>query len=207
MRLTNVLVFSIGLAAAGLPMAAPAWAQSGEAEAASEEPELTPLTEREDIVALIAAYDGNWVARGQSRTNFGDPLEAASCRMSSEFDAETDTLANDGRCANTQRAVELTGDLSVTEEGELAGGYFNRFDVAELLTSSGEPYEEGFKVYATYRAEIGSDPQEIDVEASVSRPELLENGDTAFSMVIEIRDPDTDEFVVFSQMVFTKRED
>lgn len=199
MRLPAALVFSLGLIAASLTAAPPAFAQAGDVSA------LTPLTDRDEKVALIAAYAGDWVARGTSRSNFGDPLEAASCRMSSVFDAGTETLTNDGRCANTQRAIELAGDLTVTEDGELDGGYFNRFDMGELLSSNGTAYEEGFIVEAVYLAEIGGDPTEIAVKVSVSRPLQLDNGDVAFSMVVEVVDPDTAEPVVFSELVFTQR--
>lgn len=176
------------------------------AQSPDEAPELTPIEGREAIVELMATYAGNWVGRGTSRLNFEDPLEAASCRMSATFDAEAARLVNDGRCANTQRAIDIDGDLVVGEDGELTGGFFSRFEVAELLSSSGQAYEEGFIVEARYLAEIQGEAQEVDARVSASRPEQLENGDVAFSMVIAIADPDTGEFVSFSEMIFTRRD-
>ena len=204
MRAIPAILFSIGAIAASISFVPAAVAQADQAEAS--ETTLTPLPERDEVVVLIASYEGDWVARGTTRTNFNDPLEAASCRMSSVFDAATQTLSNDGRCASTQRALELQGDLSVTPEGELDGGYFNRFDVAELQSSTGTAYEEGFIIEAVYLAEFGGETQELDAKVSVGRPQQLENGDTAYSLVIEIVDPDTAESVVFSELVFTLRD-
>ncbi len=194
--------FAAFLLALALPAAALAQSPDGEAG----QPGLTPLEERADIVALMAEYAGEWVGRGTSRMNFDDPMEAASCRMTAVFDVEADTLTNEGRCANTQRAIDIDGDLTITEEGDLTGGFFSRFEVAELLSSSGEAYEEGFIVEARYLAEIQGDTQEVDARVSVGRPDQTGGGDVAFSMVIAIENPETGEFVSFSEIVFNRRD-
>lgn len=169
------------------------------------EPELTPIEAREDIVALMASYDGNWVARGTSRLNFSDPLEATSCRMTSVFEAAADTLMNEGRCSNVQRAIDLDGDLAISPEGDITGAFFSRFEVAELLASEGQAYEEGFIIDATYLADVRGESEEFDVRVSVSRPQTDAGGDDAFSMVIQIRNPDDGEYMVFTELVFTER--
>ena len=170
----------------------------------SQEPDLTPIASRDEAIALMQLYAGDWVARGMSRNNFDDELEAAGCNMQSLFDQPSATLANTGRCANTQGAVNLDGDLTITEGGELTGGYFSRFERAELLSSDGLLYEEGFIVQARYRAEIRQQQQEIEVRVSVDRPILREDGKTVFGMIVEVRHPDTGEFIEFSSLVFTR---
>ena len=168
------------------------------------DPALTPITEREDAVALLALYAGQWTARGTSRSNFGDELEAASCRMESLFDAATATLVNVGRCASVQGAVDLDGDLTIDEDGMLTGGYFSRFEDTEILSSDGGVYEEGFILEARYRAEIRSELQEIDVALSLTRPQLQVDGRTSFRMIIAILNPDIDEYVEFSVLEFAR---
>ena len=172
---------------------------------AAQEPVAIPLDDRDQVVALMAEFAGEgWVARGESRANFEDPLEEASCRVDAYFDAATATLTNSGRCATTARAVRVDGDVMVTEAGELTGGYFSRFERAELLRSTGAVYDTGFVVEATYRAEIRREIEEFDVKVSATRPVLREDGRLAFAMLVEVTNPDTGEFVPFSILEFSR---
>jgi hypothetical protein len=168
---------------------------------------LTPITNRDDAVAYLALYAGDWAARGQSRSNFDDPLEDAGCSMSTVFDAESATLENTGRCANTLRAIRIDGTLTITPEGTLTGGYFGRFEQAELLSSDGQLYEDRFIVEARYRAQIKGAEQEISVKVTVGRPTLRDDGRTAFGLIVEVIDPDTNEYVEFSSFTFTRNLD
>ena len=168
---------------------------------------LTPVTEREDIVALLAGYAGDWTGRGESRADFDDPMEASACRLEATFDTDTATLTNGGACANAVRAIDIGGTLSVTEEGELTGGYFGQFEQAELLESNGAAYEEGFIINATYRLTLRGRENDFDMEVRVGVPILRDDGRTAFSLVMLVRDPDTDAFVEFTRMVFTRNLD
>jgi len=173
------------------------------AQSFAQDPVLVPLGDRDQIVALMAEYAGrNWVGRGQSRSNFDDPLEEASCRVDATFDPATATLANAGRCATTARAVNVDGTVAVTPEGDLVGGYFSRFDRAELLSSAGFVYETGFVVEARYRAEIRRQVEEFDVRISAGRPQIRADGRLAFALLIEVTNPDTGEFVPFSILEF-----
>ena len=173
------------------------------AAASAQEGELTPITDRDEAVALMALYAGlNWTARGKSRSDFDDPLEDASCRLDATFDAETATLTNTGRCATTARAINIGGNLTITEDGELTGGYFGRFEAAQLLSSAGYFHEAGFIVEARYLAQIRRQQREIEVRISVSRPQPRDDGRIAFAMIVEVRNPDTGEYVEFSALEF-----
>lgn len=165
--------------------------------------DLTPVTDRDEMVAMLAAYAGDWTGRGESRSDFDDELEAAACRLETVFDAATETLTNDGVCANAVRSIDVNGTLSITPAGELTGGYFGRFEQAELLESSGAVYEEGFIVNARYNVQIRQEIEEITVEIRVGVPILRDNGQTQFSMVVLLLDPDTNEYVEFSVLIFT----
>jgi hypothetical protein len=171
--------------------------------ASAQEPILIPLGDRDQVVALMAEYAGrNWIGRGESRGNFDDPLEEASCRVDATFDVATATLTNTGRCATTARAVDVDGTVTVTPDGELAGGYFSRFERAELLNSTGFVHETGFVVEAHYRAEIRREVEEFDVRISAGRPQIRADGRLAFALLIEVTNPDTGEFVPFSILEF-----
>ncbi len=165
--------------------------------------DLTPVTDRDDMVAMLAAYAGNWTGRGESRSDFDDELEASACRLETVFDAATETLINDGACATAARSIDVDGNLTVTPAGELTGGYFGQFEQAELLESNGAVYEEGFIVNARYALEIRQEVRELDIEIRVGVPILRDNGQTQFSMVVLVLDPDTNEYVEFSVMRFT----
>jgi hypothetical protein len=179
-----------------LAAVAPAWTYA-------QQPALAPLGDRGQVAALMAEYAGrNWIGRGESRGNFDDPLEEASCRIDATFDPATATLANTGRCATTARAVNVDGTVTVTPEGGLTGGYFSRFDRAELLSSAGFVYETGFVVEARYRAEIRRTVEEFDVRISAGRPQIRADGRLAFALTIEVTNPDTGEFVPFSILEF-----
>ena len=192
MRLLPASVVAFAIVAAASPLSA-------------QGPVAVPLGDRDQVVALMAEFAGEgWVARGESRANFEDPLEEASCRVDAYFDAATATLTNDGRCATTARAVRVDGDVTVTQSGELTGGYFSRFERAELLSSTGAVYETGFVVEATYRAEIRREIEEFDIKVSASRPVLRDDGRLAFSMLVEVTNPDTGEFVPFSILEFSR---
>lgn len=172
---------------------------------AQDEPVLIPLADRDQVVELLSLYAGeHWVGRGQSRSDFDDPLEEASCRVDAVFDPATATLTNDGRCATTARAIDVDGNVTVTEAGELTGGYFSRFEQAELLSSSGFVHEQGFVVEASYRAEIRREIQNIDVRISAGLPVLRDDGRFAFALLVEVRNQETQEFVPFSILEFTR---
>ena len=180
-------------------------ATSTSGQDAADRPILVPLGDRDKIVELMSQYAGeSWVGRGQSRASFDDPLEEASCRVDATFDAATATLTNSGRCATTARAVNVDGDVTVTDEGELTGGYFGRFERAELLSSAGFVHEDGFVVEASYRAEIRREIQEIGVKISASRPVLRADGRMAFALLVELIDQETGEFVPFSILEFSR---
>ena len=172
-------------------------------QSSAQESELTPITERSQIVALLSSYAGEWTGRGQSRNDFDDELEAAACRLETVFDAATETLTNTGACANAVRAIDIDGELTITEDGGLTGGYFGRFDEAQLLESGGVAYEEGFIVNAVYSVEFRGEEREIDVEVRADAPIVRDDGSTAFSMVVFVLDQDTTEYVEFSVMIFT----
>lgn len=165
--------------------------------------ELTPIADRSQIVALLASYAGEWTGRGQTRSDFDEELEAAACRLETVFDAGAETLTNTGACANSVRAIDISGELTVAEDGSLTGGYFGGFDAAQLLESAGVAYEEGFVVNARYQVEIRREIREIDVEVRVGVPILRDDGGTAFSMVVLVLNQDTAEYVEFSVMIFT----
>jgi hypothetical protein len=104
--------------------------------------------------------------------------------------------------------------LAVLADGTLTGGFFSRFERAELVSSSGQLTNDQLVVQAVYRAEIRRQIQTITVTLSLSRPIALPQpgnafgmqipaGALAFGMIIEVLDPATQEPVVFSQMVFT----
>lgn len=169
----------------------------------AQETALTPIADRSQIVALLASYAGEWTGRGQTRSDFDDELEAAACRLETVFDAATETLTNTGACANSVRAIDIIGELTIAEDGGLTGGYFGGFDAAQLLESGGVAYEEGFVVNARYQVEIRREVREIDVEVRVGAPILRDDGRTAFSMVVLVLDQDTSEYVEFSVMIFT----
>ena len=42
------------------------------------------------------------------------------------------------------------------------------------------------------------------MRVSVDRPILREDGKTVFGMIVEVRRPDTGEFIEFSSLVFTR---
>ena len=169
----------------------------------AQEAGLTPITDRDDIVALLATYAGQWTGRGESRSDFDDELEATACRLETVFDAATETLTNEGVCANAVRAIDVNGELFITADGELTGGYFGRFEQAELLESRGAAYEEGFIVNARYNVELRREIREINVEIRVGVPVLRDDGRTAFSMVVLVLNADTGEYVEFSVLIFT----
>lgn len=175
--------------------------------ASAQDAELTPITTHDDAVALLALYAGDWTGRGQSRSDFDEPMEDAGCNMSTTFDAEATILTNSGRCANTMRAVNIDGTLGLTPEGELTGGYFGRFEQAQLLSSNGQLYQEGFVVEARYRAEFRGGAREIAVKVSVGRPTLGDDGRTSFSLVVSVLDADTNEYVEFSNFRFVRSPD
>lgn len=170
---------------------------------AAQAPELIRIDARDQAVALMAQYAGTgWVGRGQSRSDFEDPLEDASCRVDASFDAATATLTNSGRCATTARAVRVDGDVTISPEGDLTGGYFGRFENAELLSSNGFIHADGFVVEATYRAEIRREIQEISVRISATRPQPRADGRLGFNLLVEVINPDTGEYVPFSILEF-----
>ncbi len=105
------------------------------------------------------------------------------------------------------RAISIDGTLGLTPEGDLTGGYFGRFEQAELLSSSGQLYQEGFIVEARYSAQIRGATQEISVKVSVGRPAVRPDGRTAFSLIVAVLDPDTNEYVDFSTFLFTRNLD
>ncbi len=177
------------------------------AAASAQDAQLTPITTHDEAVALLALYAGDWTGRGQSRTDFGDPMEAAGCNMSTAFDVEATLLTNSGRCANTVRAINIDGTLGLTEDGQLTGGYFGRFEQAELLSSSGELYQEGFIVEAHYRVELRGGTREISVKVSVGRPTVGDDGRTSYSLVVSVLDADTNEYVEFSNFRFVRSPD
>lgn len=173
--------------------------------AISQEPEpgLTPLTERADIVALLASYAGAWTGRGESRADFDADMEPVACSLRTEFDSATDTLDNDGTCASTARQVPIDGQLMVGPDGALSGGYFGRFeDRAELLESSGIAYEEGFIVHARYLVTTRGEQREVALQIRVSVPILRGDGRTGFSLVVRMLDAEADEYVDFTRLEF-----
>jgi hypothetical protein len=169
----------------------------------AQTPEPIRIDDRDQAVALLAQYAGSgWVGRGQSRSDFEDPLEDTSCRVDAAFDAATATLTNSGRCATTARAVRVDGDVTISREGDLTGGYFGRFESAELLSSNGFVHADGFVVEATYRAEIRREVQEISVRISATSPQLRPDGRLGFNLLVEVISPDTGEYVPFSILEF-----
>lgn len=164
-----------------------------------------PVTSRTEAEAFLALYQGSWRGRGESRNGFDEPLESAQCNLDITFNTAELTLSNDGRCASTQGNIDVDGTLTLLPHGTLTGGFFSRFERAELLSSSGRVFTDQIVVEATYRAEIRREVQEIVVRVSVGKPGPAPDGTQAFGMIVEVRDPSTGEFVNFTNMVFTPR--
>src|SRR5262245_31817298 len=97
---------------------------------------LPAVATRDETVAFLQLFAGEWRGRGEARTAFDDPLETSRCDMTAAFDATTATLTNDGDCASTAGRVSLDGTLTVLPDGSLTGGFFSRFERAELISSS-----------------------------------------------------------------------
>lgn len=175
---------------------------------------LPAVAGREETLAFLQLFNGAWEGRGEARSAFDEPLETSRCNMTATFDAATATLANDGSCATTQGRVSLDGTLAVLADGTLTGGFFSRFERAELLSSSGQLANDQLVVQAVYRAEIRRVVQTITVTLTLSKPITLPQpgnafgmpipaGAPAFGMIIEVLDPTTQQPVEFSRMVFT----
>jgi hypothetical protein len=175
---------------------------------------LPAVASRGETLAFLQLFDGAWVGRGEARAAFDEPLEASRCDMTATFNEATATLVNDGSCATTQGRVSLDGTLAVLADGTLTGGFFSRFERAELLSSSGQLTNDQLVIEAVYRAEIQRVVQTITVTLALSRPIALPQpgnafgmpipaGATAFGMIIQILDPTTQQQVDFSRMVFT----
>lgn len=164
-----------------------------------------PITNDAEAAAFLALFEGNWRGRGESRAAFDDAMEDSQCNLNVVFDAAATTLTNDGRCANTQGGADVDGALALLPGGVLTGGFFSRFERAELLSSSGQILQDRLFVEATYTAEIRRQVQEIVVQVWVSRPAPAPNGVQSFGMIVQVRNPETGEFVDFSNMVFQPR--
>jgi hypothetical protein len=175
---------------------------------------LPAVATRDETVAFLQLFNGEWRGRGEARAAFDDPLETTRCDMAAVFDAATATLTNDGDCASTAGRVSLDGTLSVLADGTITGGFFSRFERAELLSSSGTLGNDQLVIQAVYRTEIRRVVQDITVTLTLSRPVTLPQpgnafgmqipaGSPAFGMIIEVVDPATQQPVPFSQMVFT----
>jgi hypothetical protein len=175
---------------------------------------IPAVATRDETIAFLQLFAGDWRGRGEARSAFDDPLETSRCDMTAVFDAATATLTNDGSCATTQGRVSLDGSLSVLADGALTGGFFSRFERAELLSSSGQLTNDQLVLTAVYRAQIRQQEQILTVTLSLSRPINLPQegnafgmpipaGAPAFGMIIEVNDPATQQPVIFSQMVFT----
>jgi len=193
--------------------AALAFAFLGPAAALAQQPAEAPapgatlpaITDRAEAEAFLGLFAGNWRGEGNSRAALEDPFEETRCNLATTWDAATATLSNDGRCSTVRGRIDIDGSVTLLADLTLTGGYFSRFQNAELINSAGQLFQDRFYVEATYRiTQPNREPQELTVQIWVSKPGLQPDGRFAFGLIAQARDPATQTFVDVSNLVFVR---
>jgi hypothetical protein len=157
------------------------------------------ITTRDDAIALLALYAGNWTASGVSRGSLNGELVAATCNVEATFDAGTATLAHSGRCSNGQQSFRLRDGISINQSTELVVGFRPR--AARQIDTHTGMYQGGFVVQAHYVADATE--TDIDATVSASRPRLID-GRVTFNLNVDLVHPGTGQTIQFSSMTFTR---
>ncbi|MGV8839927.1 MAG: hypothetical protein ACWA6X_06440 [Bauldia sp.] len=163
------------------------------------------ITDRAEAEAFMALFAGAWRADGNSRAALADPFEETRCNLTTAWDAATATLTNDGRCSTVRGRVDIDGSMTLLADLTLSGGFFSRFQNAELVNSTGQLYGDRFYVEATYLiSQPNRDPQNLTVQIWVSKPALQPDGRFAFGLIAQALDPATQQYVDVSNLVFVR---
>ncbi len=193
-------------AALGLVLLAPAAAFAQQPAAAPAAGETLPvITDRAEAETFLGLFAGDWRGEGNSRASLEDPFEETRCNLTTTFDTGTATLTNDGRCSTVRGRIDIDGSVTLLADLTLSGGFFSRFQNAELINSTGLLYGDRFFVEATYLlTPPNRTATELTVQIWVSKPGLQPDGRFAFGLIAQARDPATQEFVDVSNLVFVR---
>ncbi|MCC6735144.1 MAG: hypothetical protein IT534_03315 [Bauldia sp.] len=163
------------------------------------------ITDRAEAEAFMGLFAGSWRADGNSRAALADPFEETRCNLTTIWDAATATLTNDGRCSTVRGRIDIDGSVTLLADLTLSGGFFSRFQNAELVNSTGQLYGDRFYVEATYLiSQPNREPQNLTVQIWVSKPALQPDGRFAFGLIAQALDPATQQFVDVSNLVFVR---
>ncbi|MCW5713027.1 MAG: hypothetical protein KIT43_00740 [Bauldia sp.] len=196
-------IFTAALALALLGPASALAQQPAAAPAATETPPA--ITDRAEAEAFLGLFAGNWRGEGNSRAALEDPFEETRCNLTTTWDAATATLTNTGRCSTVRGRIDIDGSVTLLADLTLSGGFFSRFQNAELISSTGRLFGDRFYVEATYRiTRPNRDPQDLTVQIWVSKPGSQPDGRFAFGLIAQARDPATQAFVDVSNLVFVR---
>jgi hypothetical protein len=197
----RILAAVLGLALLG---PASAFAQQPAAAPAAGET-LPAITDRAEAEAFLGLFVGDWRGEGNSRASLTDPFEESRCSLTTTYDTATSTLTNAGRCSTVRGRLDINGSVTLLADLTLSGGFFSRFQNAELTSSTGRLFEDRFYVEATYHITPPNRPaSDLTVQIWVSKPGLQPDGRFAFGLIAQARDPATQEFVDVSNLVFVR---
>jgi hypothetical protein len=193
--------------------AALALALLGPAAAFAQQPAAAPapgatlpaITDRAEAETFLGLFAGDWRGEGNSRAALEDDFEETRCNLATTWDVAAATLTNVGRCSTVRGRIDVDGSMSLLADLSLSGGFFSRFQNAELTSSTGQLFEDRFYVEATYRiTQPNREPQDLTVQIWVSKPGLQPDGRFAFGLIAQARDPATQAFVDVSNLVFVR---
>ncbi|MEM9278701.1 MAG: hypothetical protein AAGA76_09010 [Pseudomonadota bacterium] len=96
---------------------------------------------------FLQKLEGNFRGKGEAVIPVSQKVERVSCSVSNTFNAESNTLSIQGKCATTQGKSKVEGSLQVKDE-KVEGSFLSPFSNS-TITQSASDYHEGRLILST----------------------------------------------------------